>query len=281
MTTRTPGAPSSTWAATDTAESWRRGAEARNRMLAPATAAMLDLAGVQAGARVLDIGTGTGDTAIFAGVRVGASGRVLATDPSPAMIDAARDAVRMAGVANVDVRTMSGDDVNVEPASFDAVIARLVLMFVDDLPAMLRGVLHALRPGGRFAAIVWASLEHNPFHRILIEAAREQGPLPEPAPEIVRAFSLHDAASLERAFAGAGFAQVAVRAVACARAYGSAADALANAKESPVQAVLLSALDDAGRARAWARVEAAFRGFERDGACVFPAELLVVSGARQ
>ncbi len=280
MTTRPATAAASPWAASETAEAWRRSADARNRMLAPATEAMLELAGVQAGARVLDIGTGTGDTAIFASARVGASGHVLATDLSPAMVEAARDAVRTAGVTNVGVRAMGADDVDVEPASYDAAIARLVLMFVEDLPSMLRGVLRALRPGGRFAAVVWASLERNPYHRILIESAREQGPLPEPVPEIVRAFALHDAAAFERTFGGAGFAEFAVRSVACERAFGSSAEALASAKESPVQAVLVSALDGAARDRAWARVEAEFQGFERDGACVFPAELLVVSGAR-
>jgi ubiquinone/menaquinone biosynthesis C-methylase UbiE len=250
-------------------------------MLAPATEAMLDLAGVRIGARVFDIGTGTGDTAIFASARVGASGHVLATDVSPAMVQAARDAVLAAGAANVSVRTMGAEhlDVDVDAASFDAAIARLALMFVDDLPSMLRGVRRALRAGGRFAAMVWAPLERNPYHRILIAAAREQGPLPDPVPEIVRAFSCSDAEALRRSFAAAGFEDAAVRAVPSARAFGSAAEALASAKESPVQATLLAALDAAARDRAWARVESEFRQYDKNGACEFPAELLVASGA--
>jgi ubiquinone/menaquinone biosynthesis C-methylase UbiE len=271
--------PVSAWAGNEVAEAWRRGAEKRNQMLAPATEAMLELAGVHLGARVLDIGTGTGDTAIFASGRVGPAGHVVATDLSAAMIQAAGEAVRTAGVSNVSVRAMSADHLDVAPATFDAAIARLVLMFVDDLPATLRGILRALRPGGHFATIVWGSLERNPYHRILIESAREQGPLPEPAPEIVRAFSLCDSTAMQHALTAAGFAEAVVRAVPCTRAFGSAADALATAKESPVQAALMAALDDAARERAWVRVEAEYRSFEQDGACAFPAELLVAAGA--
>jgi SAM-dependent methyltransferase len=275
-----PGEPGHVWNTSDAAAAWQRGAEARNRWGAPATEVMLDLAGVRAGARVLDLGTGTGDTALLASGRVGASGHVLATDLSPAMIELARAAAAAAHADNVTARVMSAEDIDVEPSTFDAVIARLALMFVGNLERALEGVARALRAGGRFATITWSSLERNPFHRILIEAARAQGPLPEPPPEIVRAFSLHDAPSLERALARAGFVDVVVRAVPATRSFGSAAEAVASAKDSPAQAALFSAVDGAGRERAFAQVEARFRAFEANEACVFTGELLVAAGAR-
>jgi ubiquinone/menaquinone biosynthesis C-methylase UbiE len=268
------------WAAEGVAEAWQRAAETRNRMLAAATEAMFDVANVRVGARVLDIGTGTGDTAILASQRLASTGHVVATDASPSMIQAASDAVRQANAANVSVRVMSADSIDVEEASFDAVIARLVLMFVGNLPTVLSGILNALRPGGRFAAVVWASLERNPWHRILIESARAYGPLPEPEPEMVRAFSLQDPAALARALARAGFHDVAVGAVPCVREYASASEAVAIAKESPIHSVVFSALDDSLRAKAWERVEREYAAFERDAACVFHGELLVASGGR-
>src|SRR5437763_16284718 len=71
---------------------WQANAERRAAFLQVATERMLDTAGVAAGAHVLDLGTGTGDTAVLAALRVGPEGRVLATDVSEAMVRAAAEA---------------------------------------------------------------------------------------------------------------------------------------------------------------------------------------------
>ena len=229
----------------------------------------------QAGQRVLDLGTGTGDTAIFATARVGASGHVEATDFSSAMVEGARKAVAAAGVKNVNVRQMSIEAVDAR--GFDAAVARLVLMFVD-VPKALAGVRSALKPRGRFAAITWGPLAENAFNRALIESARAEGAKLDPPPEIVRAFSLSDGAALARTFASAGFVDVQVRQVPAIRHYESAAAAAAHARESPVYAPLFASLDEAAKARAWARIDADYRRFEKNGACDFPQLLNVVAG---
>src|SRR2546428_8319142 len=159
------------WASKEVAEAWRASSPTRNAMIAPATERMLDRAGVGPGARVLDLGTGTGDTALLAAERVGPTGSVLATDLSPAMVEATRAAAEAQGRANVRVRTMRADAIDVEPSSFDSLLARLVLMFTD-LPRALDGTLRALRAGGRLGALVWSSFDRNPFHRTLVEVAR-------------------------------------------------------------------------------------------------------------
>jgi ubiquinone/menaquinone biosynthesis C-methylase UbiE len=268
------------WSSTEVADAWRRGAEARSRTFGPATDAMFDAAGVVPGARVLDLGTGTGDTAVLAAGRVGPNGHVLATDVSPAMVEAAQASVQEAGARNVSTRTMGADDIDVEAESVDAVVARLVLMFVGDLAGTLRGVRRALRPGGRFAAVVWGPPDRNPYHRILFDAARAHGGLPDPEPEVVRAFSLCDGAALERALGGAGFCEARIRFVESRREFASAAEARANASESPLLAAVFSALGREERARAWMHVEREYGAFERDGACVFPGVLLVASGEK-
>lgn len=264
-----------TWDESEVASVWLKNAEGRNQMLRAATDVMFELAGVGPGARVLDLGTGTGDTAMFASARVGAAGSVEATDFSKAMVEAARKAVAAAGVTNVTVRQMSIEAPDAR--GFDAAIARLVLMFVD-LPRALAGVRGALRSGGRFAAITWGPLAENAYNRALIESARAEGAKLDPPPEIVRAFSLSDGDALALKFAAAGFRDVEVRKVAAIRHYGSAAEAEKHARESPVYAPLFAALDDAARARAWARVAADYRRFEKRGACDFPQLLNVVAG---
>jgi ubiquinone/menaquinone biosynthesis C-methylase UbiE len=57
--------------------------------MAHATARMLDASQINPGERVLDVGTGTGDTALLAAKRVGPQGHVMAIDASSPMVDQA------------------------------------------------------------------------------------------------------------------------------------------------------------------------------------------------
>ena len=168
------------WNRSDVADEWRRNAESRNRYLAPATDAMFELARLEPGDRVLDLGTGAGDVAVMAAARVGSHGSVVATDASAAMVGAAQATLRDAGTSNATVRQMDVQAIDLPDASVDAVLARMVLMFIDDLPRALAGVARVLSPGGRFVAATWSALAQNPFHAALIGVAREHGPLPEP-----------------------------------------------------------------------------------------------------
>src|SRR5690348_10181586 len=68
------------------AEAWDRWGPLLARWLGPATEAMLDLAAVASGTRVLDVAAGAGEQTLAAARRVGAGGSVLATDISPAIL---------------------------------------------------------------------------------------------------------------------------------------------------------------------------------------------------
>ena len=87
------------WSSRDAVEAWQRSSAARNATLAAATERMLDLAAVRPGARVLDLGTGTGDQAFAAAARVGPQGHVLATDISAEMVAEAAAGAARAGFA--------------------------------------------------------------------------------------------------------------------------------------------------------------------------------------
>lgn len=54
----------------------------------------------------------------------------------------------------------------VDPASVDAVISRLGLIYFPDQAAALAGMHRALRPGGRFAAVVYSTSEANRFFSV-------------------------------------------------------------------------------------------------------------------
>lgn len=115
---------------------------------------VLDLARLEPGERVLDVGCGTGGLALAAKRRVGAAGVVHGIDPSEEMIEAARAKARRAGLEiRFDVGAAQG--LERPDASFDAVLATLVLHHLphDALVAALREIVRVLAPGGRFLAV--------------------------------------------------------------------------------------------------------------------------------
>ena len=254
----------------DTAAIWRQTAARRNASFAAATERMLTLAGVGPGSRVLELGTGAGDVAIFA---AGRGARVIATDLSEAMLDVARQAARDAGAKEVEFRRMDASALGFAPGEFDAVIGRQVLMFLPDLPAALAGIRRVLRPGGKFAAIVWGPLAENPLQAAIIETART----PPPESEMVTAFSLSREA-LQSAMQRAGFHDVSIEKVGGESRYPSLAEALRLMQANPVQSALFEGLDEADRTRAWAEVERRLRPYQTEVGFAAPISVLVAAG---
>ena len=111
--------------ATSVFPNWDEHAERRSRTQAqrdevygPATEMMLDLVDLRTGNWVLDVAAGTGDQTLLAARRVGSSGYVLATDLSTNMLNAATDAVRKAGLTNVETRVMDAETLDLDADSF-------------------------------------------------------------------------------------------------------------------------------------------------------------------
>ena len=131
------------------AEPWYRWAPFIEEWLGEATEAMLDMADVGAGARVLDVAAGAGGQTLAAARRVGAAGAVLATDISSSILGYAERAARDAGLRNVAVRVMDGEALEVDGGMFDAVISRVGFIYFPDQEAAFGGCgEHCARQGG-------------------------------------------------------------------------------------------------------------------------------------
>ena len=259
------------------AEPWHRWGPTLESWLGEATETMLDLAGVAAGARVLDVAAGAGGQTLSAARRVGPDGAVLATDLSPAILDYAEHEARAAGLANVAVRAMDAEALDLEPGTFDAAICRLGLMYLPSLPAALAGVRRVLRPGGRLAAIVFSTPDRNGFFSVPVGIIRRRAGLGAPVAGQPGPFSLGADGVLAGALGAAGFGAVEVRAVDAPLRLPAAADCLRLEQESfGALHQMLSGLDDAGRAAAWDEVGTALADFEGPDGFAGPCELLVV-----
>lgn len=120
---------------------------AQARLLEPVTRQFLLDAGIRAGMRVLDIGSGAGDVAFLAAELVGKSGEVIGTDTAAAAVTAAMRSARERGLSHVSFR--EGDPAEMQfDRSFDAVIGRYVLLFQADPVAMVRKLAGHVRTGG-------------------------------------------------------------------------------------------------------------------------------------
>jgi len=117
-----------------------------------ATAALIDLAEISAGDRVLDAGTGIGGTARLIAAERGA--RVTAVDLTPEYCEVAAWLNDMAGLGDmIDVRAADVTELPFEAGSFDAVVSQHVQMNIADKHRLYAEARRVLAPGGRLA--IW------------------------------------------------------------------------------------------------------------------------------
>jgi SAM-dependent methyltransferase len=265
------------------AEAWDRWGPLLARWLGPATEAMLDMAAVGPGSRVLDVAAGAGEQTLVAARRVGARGHVLATDISPAILRHARLAAEQAGLLNVDTLELDGERHDLLPrASFDAAVSRVGLIYFPDQQRALAGIRHALKPGGRFAAVVYSTAERNPFFAVPVGIIRRRAQLPPPLPGQPGPFSLGAEGVLAKTLEQAGFRDVEVRRVDSPVRLPTAAECVRFERESfGALHQMLAGLSEDERADTWTEIEQALARFETEaGGFVGPCEMLVGAGTR-
>ena len=131
--------------------------------------AFADFAGVAAAMRVLDVGAGTGALTDELAARVG-DANVAAAEPSSDYVRVLRD--RFPGAA---VEQAPAADLPWEDGAFDAALAQLVVVFVDDAPAAFRELVRVTKPGGVVATTMW-EVEGMDMMNALNEVRRQLRP---------------------------------------------------------------------------------------------------------
>jgi arsenite methyltransferase len=111
----------------------------------------LDLAAIEPGEAVLDLGSGSGTDSFLAALAGGSNGRVIGVDMTDEQLAKSRRLAVEAGFGNVDFRVGYIERPPVEPEGFDCVISNGVVNLSPDKPAVFAAAARALRPGGRLA----------------------------------------------------------------------------------------------------------------------------------
>jgi SAM-dependent methyltransferase len=126
--------------------------DAVSEILPPAGRRVLDIAGVEPGMDVVDVGCGSGGTVAIPAAQRGA--RVVGVDVTPELFD---DARRRADAAGVEVEWVQGDaaELPLPDAAFDRVLSTFGHAFAADQEGAARELVRVCRPGGSIVAAMW------------------------------------------------------------------------------------------------------------------------------
>ncbi|MBE7555938.1 MAG: class I SAM-dependent methyltransferase [Anaerolineales bacterium] len=116
----------------------------------PLTRQFFAAAGITAGMKVLDVGSGAGDVALLLADMVGPRGAVIGIDKNPAILDTARARVQAMGWTNVTLLAREVHSIGLDD-DFDAVVGRWILMHLPNPVGVLHRLLSHLKPGGLVA----------------------------------------------------------------------------------------------------------------------------------
>ena len=258
------------------AEGWSRHGPLIRNWLRGATKAMLEMAHVQPGMRVLDVAAGAGDQTRDLVERVGASGSVVAVDISSAILRFVSDP---SALAPVHTQVANAEALPFDEASFDAVVCRLGLMFLQDPGQGVREMARVLRPNGWACAMVFSRPDRNPCITTLIgTASRHAGQPPRDPFQPGGLLSLGRPGHMDELFRAAGFRDVATTALEAPFHLSSVDEYMSFIQDAagPVRD-MLSRLPASDAHTAWEEIRDKLRAFEDAEGWHGPNELLLTA----
>ncbi|HWE35577.1 MAG TPA: class I SAM-dependent methyltransferase [Isosphaeraceae bacterium] len=140
--------------------------------------AMIDALKIAPGQTVADVGAGVGYTSLRLSRRVGPTGKVLATDLQPQMLEMLAENAKAAGVTNIRPIRATPTDTKLPEGAVDLIIMVDVYHECPDPEATLKGLRKALKPGGRFVLVEFRAEDPEvpilPEHKMTLAQARKE-----------------------------------------------------------------------------------------------------------
>ena len=180
------------------------------RIFVPWANLLLTEAKLSAGESVLDVACGPGTVARMASERVGAKGKVTATDISPPMLDIARAKPHSPNGAPIEYVESPAHPLKVDDASFDVTVCQQGLQFFPEKIEALKEMARATQPGGRIVVAVWGSPQQCSIFGEICAGLDEA--LPASIADMMKApFSLSDPQQLKALAGEAGLKNIEVK----------------------------------------------------------------------
>lgn len=258
------------------APSWERRRPFIEAVSAPVREWMIRELAPRPGSTLLELAAGAGDTGFQAARMIGDTGRLISTDLSPAMLDAARRRGAQLGVTNVEYRVMDAEHMDLDTDSVDGVLCRFGYMLMAEPAAALSETRRVLRPGGRMALGVWGPPEENRFFSAIGMTLVERGHIPPPEPGSPGIFSMGDEDRTRALLKNAGFTEIRVETTPVRFAFKDIPEYLSIVADTagPIAMVLRKLTGDELDAIG-SRVKNRFAPFVSDGAYSVPGVALV------
>src|SRR5438067_1448257 len=163
---------------------------------------------LRSGATVLDVGCGTGASAIPAAVEVGPKGKVIAVDLAERLLEIARCKAAARNLKNVEFRHGDMESLGYPDQHFDAVICVFAIFFVPDVAKQIRELWRMVCSNGQLAITTWGPRVWEPGSTGWWSAVKEL------RPDLRAAFNpwdrIAEPAALRRLFTEAGVAKAAI-----------------------------------------------------------------------
>jgi ubiquinone/menaquinone biosynthesis C-methylase UbiE len=264
------------WAWNSIAEGWHTWIPKMREWYFPATNLMLDLARIEVGNRVLDIAAGDCDQSIAASKRVGPTGHVLAIDIAGELLELGAKFAREAGIQNIETRVMDGGNLDLPDASFNAVICRFALMYLDDPVSGLRGMKRVLKPKGRVSVLVYGVNGSPEFSRA-VSVVRQRLGIPQAQSP---AHSLGEEVVLRQSLVEGGFSEIELHALDLSMRMASAEECVRYLQStSPTLKELTSPLSQDERKKIWSEVQETLAVFEGERGFEVTHKVIVAAGS--
>ena len=263
------------------APGWAKWESAYSRHLGEVTDRLLDMAGIASGMRVLDLACGAGNQTLRAAERVGTEGHVTACDISAEMLKHVRTNAKRSGLTNIETHQSAAEELSTMGLKFDAAISRFGLMLFASPKSALAGVQNVLKPGGRFAALVFTTPDKNRFFAEPMQVLLRHSKKPAPQPGQPGLFALGGKGVLEGILGDTGFVDVERVHVTAPVRFSTADDALAYLQEAAgAYRAVITDLSEEAKTDAWADVRNCLTKFEGDAGFETVIELAIGAGAK-
>ena len=188
---------------------WADRQAAQDILLGPVADILIDRAKPVSGERVIDVGCGSGATAIAFGRKVAPSGHVFGIDVSNPMLERARASAPKD--LPIDFVLADATVYPFDPQSFDLLASRFGVMFFADPVLSFTNMRKALRPSGRLAFACWREPRENPWMLAPLQAVYKHVPkLPPQGPEDPGPFAFASEERVNRILSAAGFTNIAM-----------------------------------------------------------------------
>lgn len=187
------------------ARRWKNEAAVSGR---PTNEALISLAQIKPGMKVLDLASGSGHPALDIARVVGPTGHVTATDLSAKLLAVAEEKSMEQGLSNISFREVDMESQPFPDETFDIVTCRLGIMYARNVQQALGEMRRVLKLNGRVALVAWGPEKDDPRKTTVLNVLMKYSKSQSPDPAVALPSSFSESGKLSKALSQAGFTQV-------------------------------------------------------------------------